>query len=276
MGNKVRAAAASAMALGMLALAGCATQPVPISIADAIPTGTLSPPAPVLPRPTPPEGVAETFTTPPRLPNGAYATINSNIGADETVWHLRSALNVAALGCRGAENSTIATSYNSMLSADAKVLLAAYVAARAHYKASFGQGWETQWDQQSTRVYNFFSQSAGHEHFCIAAKAVADQVATVPSPALATFAAAVLPRLEQPFTDFYRAFDEYKVALADWQSRYGGVAPALATAGPMMASAATVTTPVYLAPAAPSVVAEAPASQPRLQYAPVGDAAGTR
>lgn len=290
-------AAAGVGALGLLGLAGCATKPVPVQLAETPIDVQLSPAAPVLPRPMPPGNVAANFATPPRLPNGNYVTVNTNIGPDDVVWNLRSALNVAAIGCRGSEGAALVNAYNAMLTADSKPLKAAYDGSRARYKASFGKEWETQWDQQSTRVYNFFSQIVAHAEFCIAAAAVADQVKAVPPASLPTFAAAVLPRLEQPFTNFYRAYDAYRVELAQWEAQYGGGAvmaaagtiPALASSGYAPAGTATSARPaavaslappiVYVAPIPPSVArapADQPAQPPRLNYAPVGDAAGTR
>ena len=44
---------------------------------------------------------------PPPGPNGLRVTINSDLDRDATLWHFRSAWNVAALNCQGAEREAI-------------------------------------------------------------------------------------------------------------------------------------------------------------------------
>ena len=47
--------------------------------------------------------------------DGRYATPNRNLSADGAVWHLRAALNVAALACRGPDEAAIVAGYNALL-----------------------------------------------------------------------------------------------------------------------------------------------------------------
>jgi hypothetical protein len=78
-----------------------------------------------------------------------------------------------------------------------------------------------------TRVYNFFAQPTAQSGFCSAAREVLARVETVTPDQFADFAAEALPRLEAPFTDFYRQYDAYRVAYAEWRT---GGRPAVAMA----------------------------------------------
>ena len=50
-----------------------------------------------------------------------------------------------------------------------------------------------------------------------AAREVLARVDTIEPSQFADFAAEALPRLEAPFTGFYRAYEGYRVAYAAWQ-----------------------------------------------------------
>ncbi|MGJ3628705.1 hypothetical protein AB5I41_20590 [Sphingomonas sp. MMS24-JH45] len=80
--------------------------------------------------PQPPAIVAASFATPPRDAAGRYQTPNRDLSEGESVWHLRVALNVAALGCRGADEATTIAAYNALL-ASARAPLAGAQAAMA-------------------------------------------------------------------------------------------------------------------------------------------------
>ena len=257
------------VAAAVLALAGCA-KPVPLVLEAPLPEAPLNIAAPILPQPQPPAGMAATFRPPPRLPNGSYMTINSNIGPDETLWHLRSALNVAALSCAGTTQAAIVADYNGILNDKKAALLDAYTKVRANLKKSFGTGWETQFDQDNTRIYNFFSQIQpdAHQEFCLAAAPVAKEMRTVAGPALNTYAAATLPRLEKPFLEMYASFDRYRVELAEWTTRYG----AEPTQGAAMMASVTTTQPQTVALPA-SVPARTVSDGPSLAAAPAPFAA---
>jgi len=144
-------------------------------------------------------------------------------------WHVRAALNVAALGCRDAYEGQTVALYNAMLHQQRDVLAQADNAVRAEYHARFGAGWQDQHDNEMTRVYNFFAQPPAQVAFCAVARNVLAEAATVDSTQFLVFAADALPRLEAPFTDFYRAYDSYRGALADW--RGGGSTVPVVVAG---------------------------------------------
>ena len=79
--------------------------------------------------PTPPAGAAISFVPPAHDATG-YRTPNRALTPGEATWHLRVALNVAALGCRGPEEAATAAAYNALLKAN-EATLAAEI-GRAH------------------------------------------------------------------------------------------------------------------------------------------------
>jgi hypothetical protein len=182
--------------------------------------------------PAPPEGAAPNQAVPPLDAAGNYVTVNRELSRDETSWHVRAALNVAALGCRDAAEAETVAAYNRLLARHRSVLAEADAGVKAQYRVRHGAGWEGAHDRQMTRVYNFFAQPTAQAAFCAAARealAVAEQV----SPeGYADFAAAALPRLEAPFTGFYRDYDAYRVALAHWRNRGQPVTVAAAAPAP--------------------------------------------
>ena len=194
-----------------LILAGCATQ----QVAKA-PEKT-----PVSSRPRAPYGASDNFVTPPLASDGRYATINHGIGEAETIWHLRAALNVAALGCRGAAEKSIIASYNTFLERHKKALATAYAAEKRDYRDRQAGGGARGFDAHMTRVYNFFAQPPAQAQFCREAAGVSVEAASVSRDGLQAFAQSALPRLEAPFTQFYRAYDDYRRALAAWEARQG-------------------------------------------------------
>jgi len=168
--------------------------------------------------PAPPAGAAPNQMIPARDSEGSYLTPNRHLIPEETAWHVRAALNVAALGCRDAYEAQTVALYNAMLRQQREVLAHADSAVRADYHARYGAGWQDRHDDAMTRLYNFFAQPPAQAAFCEVAHAVLAESATVDPEHFLTFAADALPRLEAPFTEFYRAYDAYRVALADWRA----------------------------------------------------------
>lgn len=170
--------------------------------------------------PTPPAGAAPNQLIPGRDAEGNYATPNRRLSRDETSWHVRAALNVAALGCRDAAELETVAAYNRLLRQQRATLAAADAGVKSLYRARHGADWESEHDRQMTRVYNFFAQPTAHDGFCMVARDVLARTDTVLPGQFADFAAEVLPQLEAPFTDFYREYDAYRIAYAEW--RMGG------------------------------------------------------
>ena len=162
-----------------------------------------------VPAPVMPKGASPTIVIPVALADGTYPTPNRNLTTSAKVWHLRAALNVAALACRGPQEVVIVAGYNALLSAQKPVLAKAEATYASEYKSGGGD-WQDRYDDSMTRLYNFFSQSPARDDFCTAANTVLAQSAGVSAEALPAFAAQNLPVLERPFTDFYRAVDAWR------------------------------------------------------------------
>lgn len=229
-------------AVGLALLAGCATRKPIVAEAPPTPTPARAPLAM-------PKGAYVGMKIPTLMSDGRYATPNRNLSADGAVWHLRAALNVAALACRGPDEATIVAGYNALLTSQKATLNGAQTRLTAEYKASGGD-WQDRYDDQMTRLYNFFSQAQARDGFCNAAVATLADSATVAPADLPAFAAGRLAVLEKPFTDFYAAYDAWRAEQA-------------AANRMAMASAA---------PAGPHTVqaipAATPASHPRLELDP--------
>jgi hypothetical protein len=196
-----RFALLSVTALGLLA--GCTSKPR--TVAQVAPPVIMVP----VPAPTMPKGASPTIVIPVALADGTYPTPNRNLTTSAKVWHLRAALNVAALACRGPQELTIVAGYNALLSAQKPVLAKAEATYASEYKAGGGD-WQDRYDDSMTRLYNFFSQSPARDEFCAAAGTVLAQSTGLTAEALPAFAAQNLPLLERPFTDFYRAVDAWR------------------------------------------------------------------
>jgi hypothetical protein len=194
-------------AVGLALLAGCAVKPKMVAVA---------PPPVATPAPAPlamPKGAYVGMQIPALMGDGRYATPNRNLSADGAVWHLRAALNVAALACRGPDEAAIIAGYNALIARQKALLSGAQTRLTAEYRARGGD-WQDRYDDQMTRLYNFFSQSQAREPFCNAAAATLADGATVTDADLPAFAQGRLAVLEKPFTDFYAAYDAWRAQRA--------------------------------------------------------------
>ena len=210
----------------LVAVTACAAKPK--IIAQAPP-----PPAPVVP----------VYVPPPVSP------INRGLTQAATVWHVRAALNVAALACRGANEAAIVARYNAMLTAHKATFAGAQATLTAEYKAGGGD-WQDRQDDAMTKLYNFFSQAQARDAFCAAAAATLAETETLAPGEMQAYAAAVLPTLDAPFA-------------------------AMLAPRPVIAVASAVSGPVY-APAVASMPMPAPvAVSPARPAAPMA-AVGTR
>lgn len=198
--------------------------------------------------PLPPAGAAPSFVPPPHDATG-YRTPNSGLTPDAAVWHVRVALNVAALGCRGPGEAATVAAYNAVLRTNVATLAAASAGTEKQFKARNGAAWQSRYDNDMTRLYHFFAQPPAQSGFCATAEAVLRESAGVEPSDFAAFAASALPRLEAPFLTFFAAYDEYRASLAEWKGRHTAVVIATASATPA-APAAFVAAPATANPAA--------------------------
>lgn len=126
---------------------------------------------------------------PPEAP-----TINSGLGPEETLWHVRSALNVGALLCAHQPGGAgLVQRYNALLLNDKAVLTTAY----GGEKQRFGSGDATALDRHMTQLYNFFARPEATPGFCAAAVDVSQQMAAMPASGLVAAAPAALGRLQE-------------------------------------------------------------------------------
>lgn len=222
-----RAAISIAVGWAAASLAGCAAHTKKVAIAKPAPPETATAYAPM------PAGARAGMTIPTRLSDGTYLTPNRNLSAAAAVWHLRAALNVAALACRGPAQETIVARYNSLLTQQKGAFAAAQATLAAEFRAA-GTDWQSREDEAMTRLYNYFSQDFAREAFCVRAAEVLGRAESVAPAMFQTFATTQLPTLDQPFIQFFDAYDAWRKGQA---------------ANPVIAFAAPVAVPV--APVAP-------------------------
>ena len=188
------------------------------------------PPPPVVvvipPRPTPPNQASPDLAVPPTDAAGLRVSVNRNITPAQTVWNLRSAYNVAALSCRAPEHAEIVPNYRAFLKTHAKGLAKANKAVDLEFKGKYGSGFVVPRERYMTEVYNHFALPPTMTEFCTAVLAVSRDAALVKPADLEAFAQRSLPSVEVVFDDFYRRYDAYRLALADWNARFGPPAAA--------------------------------------------------
>ncbi len=176
------------------------------------PEALPQPTAPAAAQPQPPTGSAAGQTVPEPGADGRFETINSHLGEEEALWHVRAALNVAALSCGGRSGgAAIVARYNALLTQRKAVFATAYASETA-------RAGQVALDQHMTRLYNFFAQPPAQAAFCRAAAEVSEQAAAEPANGLPQFAPGALDRLEAPILDYYRAYASYRRDLAAWQT----------------------------------------------------------
>lgn len=186
-----------------------------LSVEDAAPRLSVEDAAPRLPA-----GMAASFVPPLQAADGRYATPNRDLSADETTWHVRVALNVAALGCRDADGAATTAAYNLLLDTEKTALDLAGIGMAARYRMRFGAAWQARHDDAMTRLYNFWAQPPAHDGFCATAHDILREAATVEPSNFAAFAATALPRLEAPFVAAFAAADAYRAQVATWRDRH--------------------------------------------------------
>ncbi|WP_294339453.1 hypothetical protein [uncultured Sphingomonas sp.] len=194
---------------------GCARKEAPVAVVAA-------PPPPVVatvpvPKPVPPAGAAANIALPAQLADGTFDTPNRALGEATTVWHLRAALNVAALRCN---DQALVDAYNGFVRANAKVL------AKAHDGAMRDAGGQAAFDGRMTKLYNYFALPPVQDAFCAAATTIATEASTTPASEVQRLATLGLAALDAPFINFFTRYAAYRADLAAWQA--GQTAPRLA------------------------------------------------
>lgn len=212
--------------VSLTVIAACSTpKPPPV-------VPTLPPPVVITVRPLPPMGAVEGMSIPTKGDDGKYLTPNRGVTASTALWHVRMALNVAALSCH--DRADLARSqYNRMLHVHGEVLTAANKAVDRNYLYAYGGTGINQRERLNTVVYNFFSLPPVTKSFCPVAIEVGAKMLSMPSSALLAYAPEALAQLEKPFQDFYAAYADYLRRLAEWQSRFGATVTLIVSPTPL-------------------------------------------
>lgn len=199
----------------LAALAACAPKPPP----PPPPPPLEAEPIPA--RPAAPNGAPASIVVPPVDAFGVRQTVNANLSPEQTVWNLRSALNVAALSCPVPQRDAITDAYAAFLNAHEKKLSAMNRALDDTYREEHGTRYRIEREDYMTKVYNYFALPPVLRDFCNSALSVSQDALNVPSDSLETFAAGALPRLETVFDRFFSEFEQYQRDVAAWDAQYG-------------------------------------------------------
>ncbi|MEP2101924.1 MAG: hypothetical protein ABJP02_10490 [Parasphingorhabdus sp.] len=198
-------------------LAACQTAPPPVVAPVVQPTYT--------PRaPTTPFGASTNTIVPALRADGLRQTINRDLGPLETLWHVRAALNVAALSCTGPQYARLVSDYNAFIGNNKKYLRNANNAIISKYRREQGSGYKKVHDRHQTSLYNYWSFSPLRRPFCDQAVQVSQRAIITEEDGMKDFGAQALVELEKPFNDFYLAYEEYERDLAAWRAQYGNSA----------------------------------------------------
>lgn len=212
----------------MTVIAACSSTPPPAPVAPP-PVAVAPAPAP-MPMPVPPNSAAPTMFIPPiDVASGRRMTPNVNLSPEQSLWQFRIAMNVAALNCRGPEEEVLVANYTRFLASHRAAI------ARAERWVIQDQARQTRTngissrDALSTKLFNYFASPPIHEGFCRAATNSMALVVAEPTANILPFSIAHLTLIDQPFVDFYAAFDQYKADYARWQALQPGYTTASGT-----------------------------------------------
>lgn len=128
----------------------------------------------------------------------ALSAIHREAGDMERVWHLRAALNVAALQCARSSASPLVKDYNLILTRHRAVLAQAYAAKQARFQQAGGKAWQKAMDRHMTQLYNHWAWPPAQDRFCAAATEAARRAALVAPDGFAAYAPRALAAVDQP------------------------------------------------------------------------------
>lgn len=225
-----------AAAFGATLLAGCGEKK-PIAVAPPPP---VVQPVVIPPRPYPPLGAPANMTIPPLGADGVRLTVNAHLSEMQTLWNFRSAYNVAALNCTRPEHAEIVVGYRAFLKKHASGLNTANRGVDNEFKAKHGASFIRPREAYMTQVYNYFANPVTLRAFCDTALTISREAQLVTPANLRTFSATELPKLEQVFEAFFRAYEQYRIDAANWDAQY---APKPATVYTAAGSPLTANTP---------------------------------
>lgn len=183
-------------------------------------------------KPVPPMGAVAGMSIPEVGKDGKFLTANRGVTSNTALWHVRMALNVAALSCNGG-GDLARLQYNRLLHVHQAALRESNSAVDRNYAAAYGTTGTAYRERLNTVVYNFFSLPPVTKSFCPVAVTVGAKLLAMPSSALLEYAPQALAELEKPFQDFYAAYADYLRRLAEWQSRFGATVTVVVSPTPL-------------------------------------------
>ncbi|KTE02316.1 hypothetical protein, partial [Sphingopyxis sp. H115] len=208
----------------------------------------------VMKRPSMPPGNASlTQILPGRGIDGRFITANSGVTGDRAFWQLKIGLNVAAIGCRGLEETSLVSAYNNIIKTHGKVIKSTEKSVIAQLGKENKNNGIAPRDRLSTQLFNYFAQPPAQRDFCVRANEIAQIVSTMPTAQLVEQAPTHLARLDQPFIDFYEAYAKYQADVVAWDAKY-------APPPPIMSAPAPIGPAITNGAAAPGATATGPAT----------------
>jgi hypothetical protein len=203
-------------------VAACAPVPKPVPPPVVRPVIYIPPPPPPPPvMPLPPSGAAATMKIPPLGLDGIRATPNRGLSVDETIWNLRSAINVSALNCRGPIWDEITANYNKLLAVHKVRLTSATKAVDREYIARYpGQNGLRVRDTKSTDLYNYFALPPIKQEYCDTSLAKTRELLVLPPASLQEYSVGALAEIDGIYIRFFNAYAQYERDLADWNQRF--------------------------------------------------------
>jgi len=222
---------------GLLAsVAACAPKPPPTPPPPPVPVVIVVPP-----RPLPPGNAAVTQILPGRGIDGRFVTANSNVTGDRAFWQLKIGLNVAAIGCRGLEETTLVSAYNNIIKTHGKAIKSTEKTVITQLGKENRNNGIAARDKLSTQLFNYFAQPPAQRGFCARANEIAQLVSATPTAQVIEQAPAHLARLDQPFHEFYEAYAKYQADLVAWDAKYAPPPPIMSA--PIATPAQPATSP---------------------------------
>lgn len=221
-----------ACVFALAAVVACVPKPAPAP--PPPPPVIIAPPPPPI-RPYPPGGAAPNLSIPKLGIDGVRETPNRLLNPNDSVWHLRSALNVAAINCRGLNWAQITPDYNQFLMLHKVQLAKATKAIDAEYTKRYsGTAGLRIRDTKSTELYNYFALPPVKQEFCDTSMAKVHELLLVPTAAFPDYAVGAINDLDGIFIRFFDAYAKYEVDLADWNQRYAPQPIFAPTAAPVI------------------------------------------
>ena len=176
-------------------------------------------------KPSPPNHASPLLVVKPLGPDGLRPTVNRNISPAQMTWNLRSGYNVAALNCLEPKHAQIVVNYRAYLRTHAKALRATNAKVDSEWRGKYGAAFVRNREKYMTEVYNHFAMPPTLPAFCDAALAMSNSAKLVKPGGLDAFSATNLPALEIVFDDFFKRYDQYKLDLVEWETKWAGHTP---------------------------------------------------